>query len=196
MKKNGISRRDFLRGTAAGALTVAAAGLLGCGTPAATTTEALETRAPETNAPETKAPETQAPVADAPAANDWLGTAPVIADSDVVATYDTEVVVVGAGTSGLGPLVFRIPADSVGFSVVGKGKLHRRGILGPGILGTEHGGIPALAAGFAKKGEGNGIENRGFTGARIAGDQIQSSGAQAFKVQDLGLRVGTEAGHG
>ena len=52
MKKTGISRRDFLRGTAAGALTVAAAGLLGCGTPAATTTEA-----PQTNAPETKAPD-------------------------------------------------------------------------------------------------------------------------------------------
>ena len=102
MKKNGISRRDFLRGTAAGALTVAAAGLLGCGTPAATTTEAPETNAPETKVPETTpAPETQAPVAEAPVANDWLGTAPVIADSDVVATVDTEIVVVGAGTSGL-----------------------------------------------------------------------------------------------
>lgn len=32
---------------------------------------------------------------------DWLGTAPEIKDSDVVKTYDTEVLVIGAGTAGL-----------------------------------------------------------------------------------------------
>ncbi len=31
---------------------------------------------------------------------DWLGTAPEISDSQVVATYDTEVLVIGAGTAG------------------------------------------------------------------------------------------------
>lgn len=33
--------------------------------------------------------------------SDWLGTAPEIKDSDVVKTYDTEVLVIGAGTAGL-----------------------------------------------------------------------------------------------
>ena len=107
MKKNGISRRDFLRGTAAGALSVAAASLLGCSdagtTTAAQTTEGSTTGVSETKAPETTpAPETQAPIVDAaPAATDWLGTAPVINEADVVATYDTEVLVVGCGTAGL-----------------------------------------------------------------------------------------------
>jgi len=31
----------------------------------------------------------------------WLGTAPVIADSDIVDTFETEVLVVGGGTGGL-----------------------------------------------------------------------------------------------
>lgn len=103
MKKNGISRRDFLRGTAAGALTVAAAGILGAcsdtgNTTAAQTSEQTTAGAPETTVPET----TAAPVADAaPAATDWLGTAPVINEANVVATYDTEVLVVGCGTAGL-----------------------------------------------------------------------------------------------
>ena len=43
-----ISRRDFLKGAAA---SVAVVGLMGCGTPAATTTEAPTTKAPETKAP-------------------------------------------------------------------------------------------------------------------------------------------------
>ena len=63
MRKN-ISRRDFLRGTAAGAIGVAAAGLLGaCSNQTATTTAAPETlkttaapQVPETSAPETTVP--------------------------------------------------------------------------------------------------------------------------------------------
>lgn len=47
-----MTRRDFMKGAAAGAVGVAAVGVLGaCSTPAA------ETKAPETKAPETKAPE-------------------------------------------------------------------------------------------------------------------------------------------
>lgn len=34
-------------------------------------------------------------------AKDWLGEAPVIAESDVMAVYDTEVLVIGAGTAGV-----------------------------------------------------------------------------------------------
>lgn len=115
MKKNGISRRDFLRGTAAGALSVAAAGLLGACAPAAQTAAAdsttdltaAQTEAPDTTAAETTAAQTAAETAasEAPATDagmtDWLGTAPVIDESQVVATYDAEVVVVGSGTAGL-----------------------------------------------------------------------------------------------
>ena len=114
MKKNGISRRDFLRGTAASALGVAAAGLFGACAPAAETTAAAAetdttaapaadtTAAVETTAAETAPAETAAPEAPAEgAAADWLGTAPVIDESQVVATYDAEVVVVGSGTAGL-----------------------------------------------------------------------------------------------
>ncbi|MBP3701827.1 MAG: twin-arginine translocation signal domain-containing protein, partial [Lachnospiraceae bacterium] len=66
MRKN-ISRRDFLKGTAAGALSVAAVGILGaCGNDAATTTAAPETQGTTAApvAPETSAPETSAPVAE------------------------------------------------------------------------------------------------------------------------------------
>lgn len=103
MKKNGISRREFLRGTAAGALSMAAAGLLGACSSADTTTAAGTTAADaETSAaPETSAPETSAPTEETNTVNDWLGSEPVIDESQIVATYDTEVVVVGSGTAGL-----------------------------------------------------------------------------------------------
>lgn len=42
----------------------------------------------------------EAAATDGDKANDWLGEAPQIADSDCVETLDFEVVVVGAGTSG------------------------------------------------------------------------------------------------
>ncbi len=114
MKKNQISRRDFLRGTAAGVLGVAAAGVLGaCASEGNTATTAGDgttaapvdttAAAPETGVSDTTAaPETTAASApEAPAATDWLGSAPVIDESQIVATYDTEVVVVGSGTAGL-----------------------------------------------------------------------------------------------
>ncbi len=63
-----ISRRDFLKGSVAGAAGLAAAGLFGCASGADTTTaapatSAAATRASETQAPETTASETQAPQA-------------------------------------------------------------------------------------------------------------------------------------
>lgn len=102
MKKNGISRRDFLKGAAAGALSTAAAGILGaCVTPSENTTAAQggatqeNPSAGEDNSSQNNnfAPEKNA--------GDWLGTAPVIEESQVIATYDTEVLVVGSGTAGL-----------------------------------------------------------------------------------------------
>jgi len=46
-KKQGMSRRDFLKSTAAGA-GLAALGLMGCSTPAESTSSAETTKAPET----------------------------------------------------------------------------------------------------------------------------------------------------
>ncbi len=57
-----ISRRDFLKGSGATALTLMSASLLGCGTEAGTTTAAPGT----TEAPTTEAPTTAAPVVDTP----------------------------------------------------------------------------------------------------------------------------------
>ena len=114
MKKKEISRRDFLRGTAAGALSVAAAGILGAcssqGGEAAQATQATdapetETAARQTAPPETETPETEASkegqTQETDSGSGWLGEAPVIDESQVVKTYDTEVLVVGSGTAGL-----------------------------------------------------------------------------------------------
>ena len=61
MKKHGISRRDFLKGAAAGAATVAISGILGACASETDTTTVGTTAAPETTkAPETTAAETAA----------------------------------------------------------------------------------------------------------------------------------------
>lgn len=77
----------LLKGTAAGALGMAAAGLLGgCANDnsnAATAATPTPTDIPQNSA------------------TDWLGSAPVIDESQIVATYDCDVVVIGAGTAGL-----------------------------------------------------------------------------------------------
>ena len=117
MKKKEISRRDFLRGTAAGALSMAAAGILGaCGSQAGdtgTTQAATQETETESAAAQTEALETSASPADETKAEEtessqgyvfgsgWLGEAPVIEESQVIKTYDTEVLVVGSGTAGL-----------------------------------------------------------------------------------------------
>lgn len=114
MTKKEISRRDFLRGTAAGALSVAVTGILGaCSsqaadpetTPAPQETTSAEAAPSETAAPETAAPADsaaeEAPKKEEASEGGWLGSAPVIDESQVVKTYDTEVLVVGSGTAGL-----------------------------------------------------------------------------------------------
>lgn len=86
MKQKQISRRAFLKGTAAGALGIAAAGLLsGCANEneqTAVPTPGLDDQPQSTS-------------------SDWLGSAPVIDEKQIVATYDCDVVVIGAGTAGL-----------------------------------------------------------------------------------------------
>lgn len=115
-KKHGksLSRRDFVKATAASVAVMAGASFLsGCATePTATAlaTEAAPTEAPTTAPVATTAP-TTAPTAEAtavataaaPAAdpNDWLGTAPGITDDQCTTTNTADVIVVGAGIAGI-----------------------------------------------------------------------------------------------
>lgn len=98
----GMSRRSFLTGAAAtGAL--ATLGLAGCAPKAsAETKEASEAQATET------------------AGNDWLGSAPEIAESDITNTRECDILIVGAGMSGI---VAAAQAADLGlnFIVVDKG---------------------------------------------------------------------------
>lgn len=85
-----ISRRDFLKGTAAGALSLSTMGLLGgC-------SSKEETKAPEStnNANATEGAVTTT-------ATSWLGEAPSIKDSDIKDTWKTDLLIVGAGNGGL-----------------------------------------------------------------------------------------------
>lgn len=88
MSKTDLSRRSFL-GLGAAAAVAAGVGLAGCSSP--TTDAGAETKPAESTS--TTAPET--------ASNDWLGKAPEIAESDIIETIDTEVLVIGAGTGGM-----------------------------------------------------------------------------------------------
>ena len=82
-----LSRRTFVAGTAAAGIAVGAAG--------AANALAAEAGA---EAAEVGWPANGAIVGTAP---DWLGEEPQIADADVVATYDTDILVIGCGTGGM-----------------------------------------------------------------------------------------------
>ena len=78
MKK--ISRRDFLKGMAAGAAGIAGYGLISNVSVAANAESSTSAVSPNP---------------------DWLGEAPVIADSDIAETWDTDLLIVGAGNGGM-----------------------------------------------------------------------------------------------
>ncbi len=108
--KNKISRRDFLKGAAAGAASLAAAGVLGaCASDTQATTAATE-------AP-TQASEAPAPAASA-SSDTWYDAAyfakpaPI---TDIAETVDTEIVVIGAGNGGC---VAAVSAADLGAKVV------------------------------------------------------------------------------
>lgn len=84
--KKGISRREFLKGSAAGAVSLAAMGLLGgC---------AQEKEAqPDVNPSQLENMET----GELP----WLGKAPEIVESEIEKTIEVDVIVVGAGLAGV-----------------------------------------------------------------------------------------------
>lgn len=93
----GISRRDFLKSTAAGALGVAAMGLLS----ACSTNETQ----PETTPVVTVGNDAASAAGRVPGycgPGDWLGEKPVIADSEIKEEKKFDVVILGGGHSGLG----------------------------------------------------------------------------------------------
>lgn len=77
-----VSRRHFLAGTALAGGAAAAFGLTGC-------------------APKVAPKEDESLAGGSGLKDSWLGSAPEIAESDIVETVDTEFLVVGAGTGGL-----------------------------------------------------------------------------------------------
>ena len=91
-----FSRRHFIAGTLA-ASAAAALGLAGCA-PQGTPTAATGGDEPAAGAAAGNAPAESTPASDVPA---WLGEAPAITDADCAETVDCEVLVIGAGCSGL-----------------------------------------------------------------------------------------------
>ena len=91
-----FSRRHFITGTLA-ASAAAALGLAGCA-PQGTPTAATGGDEPAAGAAAGNAPAESTPTSDVPA---WLGEAPAITDADCAETVDCEVLVIGAGCSGL-----------------------------------------------------------------------------------------------
>ncbi len=103
-----MNRRSFVKGAAAGTLGVAAAGMGSLTASAAEKDEAV-----------------------ASTAIDWLGEEPVIDDADIADTWDTDLVIVGAGNSGL---IAAAKAADLGldFRIIEKGPVigDERGFLG------------------------------------------------------------------
>ncbi|NMA66379.1 MAG: FAD-binding protein [Clostridiaceae bacterium] len=95
MSKN-YSRRTFLKGAAASAISVAALGVVGCSKeePAVQQEQTVKEELAVNQQPVVNKVETNL-------ADDWLGKAPEIDDSEVSSTLDTDLLIVGAGNGGL-----------------------------------------------------------------------------------------------
>ena len=102
----------------------------------------------------------------------------------------------GAGAVKLGPLVFRHPPDGIALLPAEKFQLHKGGRLRGGVLGAEHTRAAVVAAGLAIEGEGDGIEQGGFSRAGVAGDEVESILPQAVQVQHGPAGIGAEGGNG
>ncbi len=83
----GMNRRSFLKGAALAASAAAATGLVGCSSSTSSTDSSSSTT-------------TSARPTGYMCDEDWLGTAPSIASSDIASTHTVDVVVVGGGHAG------------------------------------------------------------------------------------------------
>lgn len=102
MKKEGLSRRDFLKGSAAGAAGLAAAGILGaCSSKAAASDSEAASQAESSAAAEGMADEVAYQTAESQ--TKWAFEIPPepIPEDEIKETLEAEVIVVGAGTAGL-----------------------------------------------------------------------------------------------
>ncbi len=91
--KKGLSRRDFLKGTAVTLAGASVAGLaMSCASRKGLVSEEEETD--EVSGASLKAKS-------GPVHDDWLGRAPEIAESDIVKTVESAVVIIGCGHAGL-----------------------------------------------------------------------------------------------
>lgn len=89
-----LTRRNFLKGAASAGLVGAAAGLVGCAPAASGGTDAAKGDAAQASGTEFVRPTGY--ICD----EDWLGTAPEIADADIAETKSFDVVIVGGGHAG------------------------------------------------------------------------------------------------
>lgn len=103
-KNSGLSRRDFLKGMAAGAISITSLGVLS----ACTATEEPAVAAADTPAPAEPTLTDPAPsstAASSPASfldkAHWLGDAPAIDDAKITETLDCDILIMGSGHSGL-----------------------------------------------------------------------------------------------
>ena len=92
--------------------------------------------------------------------------------------------------------VLRVPADGIATVMIGEFQFHEGGGFRGSVFGAEHSALPEGTAGFAVKGEGDGVKNGGFAGAGVAGNEVKAAGTQLFQVQHLESCVGTEGGNG
>ena len=96
-----------------------------------------------------------------------------------------------------GTQVAGVPANGIGLPVAGKFQLHEGWRLRGGVLGAEEVRVvPCAAAGLAVEGIADGVKNSSLARAGVAGDQVQSAGAQGCKIQHALPRVGSEGGYG
>ena len=96
----------------------------------------------------------------------------------------------------LGPLILGHPAHGVALAPAFKFQLHKGGCFRRGIFGAEHAGAALAAAGLAVQGEGDGVEQGGFSRPGVAGDEVQSAFPQLVQGQRHLPGVGAEGTEG
>lgn len=109
-KTDGVSRRSFLKGTAAAGLSAAALGMLAGCSPAQTSSSASA----DTASTGTAAVGQASSIAANGTAPAWLGEAPAVPE-DIAKTVDTELLIIGGGNSGI---VAARKASELGMKVV------------------------------------------------------------------------------